>query len=191
MKIRTCLKIAWRNLRKDGQFSVLNLAGLSIGLACTVMIYLWIADEWSVDKFNTKADGLYSAMYNIPLSDGQFFTVQSTPPPLAGALKAYPEVKDVAVIHAPDNDDGPKGVLSVNGKRIKSGELFVTPNFFDLFSFKVLAGNMQGMLGAGAIWKGMCWAMEAAAAASTGRVRSNRSNSAGSISTMALWICWG
>lgn len=149
MKIRTCLKIAWRNLRKDGQFSVLNLAGLSIGLACTVMIYLWIADEWSVDKFNTKADGLYSAMYNIPLSDGQFFTVQSTPPPLAGALKAYPEVKDVAVIHAPDNDDGPKGVLSVNGKRIKSGELFVTPNFLRSVFFQGIGREYAGDAGCG------------------------------------------
>lgn len=146
MKIRTYLKIAWRNLRKDGQFSVLNLAGLSIGLACTVMIYLWIADEWSVDRFHAKASRLYSAMYNIPLDDGQSFTVQSTPPPLAGALKAYPEVKDVAVIHVPDNDDGPKGILSVNGKRIKAGELFVTPNFFDVFSFRVVAGNMQGVM---------------------------------------------
>jgi len=145
-KLAVYLKIAWRNLRKDGQFSVLNLAGLSIGMACTVMIYLWIADEWSVDKFHAKADRLYSAMYNIPTGDGQLWTVQSTPAPLGDALKAYPEVKDVAVIHVPDADDGPKGVLSVNGKRIKAAELFVTPNFFDVFSFRALTGNMQGIM---------------------------------------------
>jgi putative ABC transport system permease protein len=145
MKIRIYLKIAWRNLRKDGQFSLLNLVGLSIGLACTLLIYLWVADEWSVDKFHNKSDRLYSVMYNIPTGDA-IWTVQSTPPPLADALKAYPEIKDVAVIHAPDADDGPKGVLSVGGKSIKAGELFVTPNFFELFSFRALSGNLNGVM---------------------------------------------
>ena len=146
MKIRTYFKIALRNLRKDGQFSALNLAGLSIGLACTLLIYLWGTDEWSVDKFHSKGDRLYAVMYNIPLGDGKLWTVESTPPPLAEALKAFPEVKDVAVIHAPDPDDGPKGVLSVGGKSIKAGELFVTPNFFEVFSFRALAGNMDGVM---------------------------------------------
>ncbi len=146
MKIRIYLKIAWRNLRKDGQFSLLNLAGLSIGLACTLLIYLWVTDEWSVDKFHSKEDRLYAVMYAISNSDGTGFTTESTPPPLAEALKAYPEIKDVAVIHAPDADDGPKGILSVGSKSIKAGELFVTPNFFDLFSFHRLAGNMKGVM---------------------------------------------
>ena len=146
MKLRIYCKIAWRNLRKDGQFSLLNLAGLSIGLACTLLIYLWVTDEWSVDKFHNKADRLYAVMYNIPLGDGKLWTVESTPPPLADALKAYPEIKDVAVIHAPDADDGPKGVLTVGGKSIKAGELFVTPNFFDLFSFRRLTGNIDGVM---------------------------------------------
>ena len=82
MKLRIYCKIAWRNLRKDGQFSLLNLAGLSIGLACTLLIYLWVTDEWSVDKFHNKADRLYAVMYNIPLGDGKLWTVESTPPPL-------------------------------------------------------------------------------------------------------------
>jgi putative ABC transport system permease protein len=146
MNIRNYLKIAWRNLRKDGQFSMLNLAGLSIGLACTLLIYLWVTDEWSVDKFHSQSDRLYAVMYNISNGDGSGFTTESTPPPLAEALKAYPEVKDIAVIHAPDKDDGPKGVLSVGGKSIKAGELFVTPNFFDLFSFHAIAGNLNGVM---------------------------------------------
>src|SRR5690348_17874131 len=55
-------KIAWRNLIKDRQFTFLNLLGLSVGLACTLMIYLWVNDEMSVDKFFAKNDQIYQLM---------------------------------------------------------------------------------------------------------------------------------
>ncbi len=48
------LKIAWRSFLKDRQFSFLNLLGLSIGLACTLLIYLWVNDELHVGRFLTK-----------------------------------------------------------------------------------------------------------------------------------------
>ncbi|HTQ27258.1 MAG TPA: ABC transporter permease, partial [Puia sp.] len=55
-------KIAWRNLVRDRQFTLLNLAGLATGLACTLMIYLWVSDELSVDKFFSNGDRIYQLM---------------------------------------------------------------------------------------------------------------------------------
>jgi putative ABC transport system permease protein len=56
------LKIAWRNLIKDRQFTFLNLLGLSTGLACTLLIYLWIQDEYQFDKFHENDARLYQLM---------------------------------------------------------------------------------------------------------------------------------
>src|SRR5438046_9195705 len=56
------VKIAWRNLIKERQFTFLNLLGLSAGLACTLLIYLWLSDEMSVDKFFEKDDQIYQLM---------------------------------------------------------------------------------------------------------------------------------
>jgi putative ABC transport system permease protein len=67
-------RIAWRNLIKDRQFSFLNLLGLSTGLACVLLIYLWVSDELQVDKFNDKDDRLFLVMKNSPNSEGTIFT---------------------------------------------------------------------------------------------------------------------
>ena len=53
------LKIAWRNLVKHKTFSVINIAGLAIGLGCFVLIALYVADELSFDRFNEKANRIY------------------------------------------------------------------------------------------------------------------------------------
>ena len=56
------LKIAWRNLLKDRQFTLLNVLGLSAGLACALLIFLWVNDERSYDKFFEHDDQLYQVM---------------------------------------------------------------------------------------------------------------------------------
>src|SRR6185437_4636026 len=53
------LKIAVRNLRKNIPFSVINIAGLSIGLACCILILLYIRDELSFDRFHAQQDRIY------------------------------------------------------------------------------------------------------------------------------------
>jgi putative ABC transport system permease protein len=58
-------KIAWRNLKKDHLFASLNLIGLSTGLACTILIYLWVNDELQVNKFNEKDSRLYQVLPNV------------------------------------------------------------------------------------------------------------------------------
>ena len=56
------LKIAWRSLINDRQFTFLNLLGLATGLTCTILIYLWVHDEYQFDKFHEKDARLYQLM---------------------------------------------------------------------------------------------------------------------------------
>jgi putative ABC transport system permease protein len=64
---RNNFKIAWRNFLKDRQFSLLNLLGLSTGLACAILIYLWSTDELHIDKFNEKDDQLFQVLKKMVL----------------------------------------------------------------------------------------------------------------------------
>ena len=59
------LKIAWRNLVKHKTFSIINIAGLAIGLGCFVLIALYVADELSFDRYNDKAGRIYRVNSDI------------------------------------------------------------------------------------------------------------------------------
>src|SRR5882724_6312490 len=133
-------KIAFRNLLKDRQFTFLNLMGLATGLACTFLIYLWVNDELSIDKFHKKE--LFQVLQNVPLGDGGTLTIEPTPGILAKTLvDEMPEVEDAAIVRTPSPQENPTGVLSFDDAHIKARELYVTGNFFNLFSYNLLQGN--------------------------------------------------
>src|ERR1700761_146668 len=95
---KSYLKIIWRNLLKDRQFSLLNLLGLSVGLACALLIGLWIADEYGMEKYNPNDDRLYQIMTNNKTSNG-LQTGMYTPGILAKSLRAeFPEIEDASEV---------------------------------------------------------------------------------------------
>jgi hypothetical protein len=71
----------FRRWRKNTAYSVLNIFGLAIGIACAGLIFLWIEDERSYDNFNVKKDRLYNVEVNMN-ADGNVWTMGSTPRPL-------------------------------------------------------------------------------------------------------------
>src|ERR1700740_3320510 len=122
---RNNLKIAWRNLLKDRQFSFLNIVGLSTGLACTFLIYLWVSDELNVDKFNEHDNRLYQVMKTAPSADGNIFTFPSTPGLLAKKMsEQLPEIEYATTVR-PGYETG---ILTVNDKRIRTTSEFVDQN---------------------------------------------------------------
>jgi putative ABC transport system permease protein len=136
------LKIAWRGFLKDRRFSFINLSGLAVGLACTFLIYLWVHSEYDVDRFQGKQ--VYQVMQNVPQSDEGPLTLEVTPGPLAKALAAeIPEVKQIAMIKAPDADGNPKGIIKYAGSGVKAAELYVTSNFFEVFKYHLSEGNKR------------------------------------------------
>jgi putative ABC transport system permease protein len=129
------LKFAWRHFAKDGRFTALNLLGLSIGMACAILIYSWIVSERSMDDFHVNNPRLYQVMAHIKLPDG-IQTQENTPGPLYTALAHdLPEIESsVAVM--PES-----GWLTIDEKKVNTQAQYVSRDFFRLFSFRLLQGN--------------------------------------------------
>jgi putative ABC transport system permease protein len=80
------LIITVRNLFKNGFYSFINIAGLAIGITCSILILLWVADETSFDKFHPKADRLYQVWVNAAFN-GKINSWTSVPLPTYEAMK--------------------------------------------------------------------------------------------------------
>ena len=87
------LKVAIRNLLKQRMYSLINIGGLATGLACTIMILLWVFDETGYDRFHAHARDLYRVNWDFKFQ-GNEGVGPGTPPPLAAVLADnLPEVQ--------------------------------------------------------------------------------------------------
>jgi len=138
------LLIIYRNFRKYKMSFLINLIGLSIGLACSLLIYLWVLDEMSVDTFHEKDANLYEVMENQKQS-GTITTQKATPDPLAEALlEEIPEI-EMAVTVVPSEWFG-KIPLIIGENKIKEEGQFVSKDYFKMFSFELLHGDRNKVL---------------------------------------------
>lgn len=137
-------KLTYRNFLKYKSSFLINLTGLSSGLACALLIYLWVNNELATNQFHEKKDRLFQVMENRE-QDGNIFTTTSTPWLLAEALKEeMPEIAYSAV--ATQADWYEKFTLRVDDKITKEGGIYVGADYFNIFSFKMLAGNPSQVL---------------------------------------------
>lgn len=129
------LKLTIRNIRKHKAYSVINIAGLAIGIACCLLITLWIQDELSYDRFHENAEFLYAPTF----SNGS--TV--TPTALSGFLKSeYPEV----ILSSRYSGMG-KNLLKFEDTEIyEEGGVMVDPDFVKMFTIKFLGGDPETAL---------------------------------------------
>lgn len=136
------LKIAQRNALRYKGYTALNLLGLIIGIASSMLILLWINDEVSVDKFHKNGESTYQLFRNMRQTGGVVNTTSSLPKPLPDLIKEeYPEVGQVALYSWPIDFR-----FSIDEKKSIEFGRYATPEFFDIFSFEVLAGNKETML---------------------------------------------
>src|SRR5689334_16141580 len=86
-------KIAFRNLWKNKAFSFINVMGLAFGLACSLLIMLWVKDEYNVDTFNKNDEQVYS-VFERQYRDGRIDAFHGTPGVMADEMKrVLPEVQ--------------------------------------------------------------------------------------------------
>ncbi len=134
------LKIAWRNLIRNKGFSILNIAGLSIGLTVFTLIILWINFELGFDRFHENQERIYEVnnQYDV---EGEIWTWNSTPKAMAPAIKKdYPEVERISRYFY----DTPF-LFSVDDKRIKATGTIVDPDFLSIFSFPLVQGDIASV----------------------------------------------
>ena len=91
--IKNYFKIAWRNILRNPKISIINLGGLAIGVACTIILYLYASSEFGYDSYYKDADRIYRAYTHISLN-GAESNGAKTSPPVADVLKTkFPEVE--------------------------------------------------------------------------------------------------
>jgi hypothetical protein len=140
------LKTAWRRFLKDRQFTILNLIGLSTGLAVALLICLWLSDEMSVDKFHQKDAQLYQVINNLKTPQ-RILTLDKTPVPLAGSLvKEMPEVEYAVSVNDFFNWQSREGILSSGNTHIQAQGWNAGKDFFNVFSYDLIQGNKDQAL---------------------------------------------
>ncbi len=139
--LKNYLKIALRNLLKQRIHSGINLLGMALGLAGTILIALWINRELSVNQFHEHKGELYRILEHQTYGD-DIFTFTATPGPLAAKLKAdFPEIT-----HATRSSWGNRALLSYGGQSFYERGRYVDPDFLKIFTFPLLRGNTETVL---------------------------------------------
>ncbi len=138
-------KIAYRNFFRYKSSFFINLSGLSMGLACAMMIYLWVRDEMSIDKFHEMDSRLFQIMHNFESPSG-IKTLEWTPSPLAEALKEdFPDVEHSVRVMPPTGYTF-NGVMGSEEHHRKAKAKYVERDFLDLFSHQLIAGQKDRIL---------------------------------------------
>ncbi len=132
------MQIAWRNLKRHKAYSFINITGLAIGLACCVMIMLWIQNELSYDRYHQHADDIYRVARDITEGTLQGQKAITTSPPLAPALRdGFPEIVEVTRI-ARRGDR----LFSYGQSHFLERDFFFADNsIFKIFTFSFIKGD--------------------------------------------------
>ncbi len=138
------LKIAWRTLRKQRGLTFINIFGLAVGLACCMLIMLYVLDELSYDRYNEKADRIYRIQSDIKFG-GNDMHMATSPDPIGPTLKKdYPQVEQFVRLHQ-------RGTWLV--KRVseptslrEDNITFADSTLFDVFTLPLLSGDPKRAL---------------------------------------------
>jgi len=136
--LKNCMKIAFRNIKRYKGYSFINIAGLAIGLASAILIFLWINFELSYDRFYENSSDLYQIIneQHLPSGNNRFY---NTPGTLAQALKdARPEIRNVSRVV-----ERVEIMLGMVNNRFLEKIRFVDPAFVEMFSMEFVQGNPE------------------------------------------------
>jgi len=143
-------KTASRSLIRNRNYTIINIAGLAVGIAVCMMIFIIIQFQTSFDDFHAKKDRVYRVLTESHHADVATITYgKNVPFPMPAALKtAFPQLEQVAPIYASHNDE--LQVLDGNGTPVKnfkeqSGVFYTSPSFFSMFNFPLLAGSYESL----------------------------------------------
>jgi putative ABC transport system permease protein len=135
--LRNYIKTAFRSLTKNKGFTTINVLGLALGLAACLLIVLYVFDELSYDRYNTKADRIYRVNEDLKLGNNNVLYAISMPP-LAQALKSeFPEVEDAARMKMAGGFHVKKGTESI----LEYRTVFADPSLFNVFTLPMIQGN--------------------------------------------------
>lgn len=135
------LKTAWRTLLKNKVYFLINTVGLSIAIAVSLLMLLWVFDEQGINKYHEKDDQLFLVKRTIPLERGVFDVYDGISYPFLDAAKAQlPEVEDYITLGATFEDN-----LRIGDVDFRAPGAFTNAAFFKHFTVPVLLGNLEDL----------------------------------------------
>ncbi|MDB5135219.1 MAG: FtsX-like permease family protein [Mucilaginibacter sp.] len=139
--IRNYFKTAFRNLWRNKAFSVINIVGLSVGLACCMLIFLYTMDELSYDRFNVKKDNIYHLTADFKTPTGEVHKISSTGQMHGpGFKRQIPEIEDFVRIQDADF------TIKRGSEVFDQTAYYADDNFFSVFTFPLIEGNPKTAL---------------------------------------------
>jgi len=143
-------KTAFRSLIRNRSYTIINIAGLAVGIAVCMMIFIIIQFQTSFDNFHAKKDRIYRVLTEYHHADAATIShAKNVPFPMPEGLKtAFPQLEQVAPVYASHNDE--LQTLDMNGTPVKnfkeqSGVFYTSPAFFKMFDFPLLAGSYASL----------------------------------------------
>lgn len=139
---KSYLKIAFRNIVKHKSYSIINVMGLSMGMACFILIFSYVQNELSYDRFHEKRDRIYRLM-RVGRIEGKSDETPYVPAPLAPALQSdFPEV--ISTIRMTGGGWVP--ILQKDKSFVEKRILLADSPFFDVFTFPLVQGDPKTVL---------------------------------------------
>jgi len=138
--IKNYFKTAWRNLLRYKVFSLINIFGLAIGIACCVLVSLYIIDETSYDKYHKDPGRIYRVVKDFVNDDGSKLPDATTPPAIGAAIqKDIPEIDHVVRLMP---GWGSKRYVRYQDKKFIEENVYrADSSIFDVFTFEFIEGN--------------------------------------------------
>jgi putative ABC transport system permease protein len=142
--LNNLIKYSLRSFKRQRSYIIINILGLSIGIACSLLIALYVINEASYDKYNTNKDRIFRAILNGKIG-GQEITTSSSPAVMGPTmLREFPEIEDFLRM----NERGPS-VIDYNNQIFTEEHIVeADSSFFNFFSIPVLKGDLQNLLNA-------------------------------------------
>ncbi len=136
--LKNHFKIAWRNILKNRVFSLLNIIGLTTGLLCSLLIFLWISDELAIDNYHENSKELFT-VYERVFFDGKIVGGYYTPAYLHRELKLkLPEIEKASPTVFPVLKTFASGA-----KVFKQTGNYIGADYFSMFSYKFIKGTAE------------------------------------------------
>jgi len=137
---KNAVKVALRNMKRQKGYSLINILGLAVGMACCILILLWVQDELSYDRFHENSKCIYRVAIQQDLQDGTN-RYAITPAPLAPALKeTYPEITDASRVYKLQS------VVRYKEAQFREDYIMTDPSFLKMFTFPLIKGDLNTVL---------------------------------------------
>jgi putative ABC transport system permease protein len=139
---RSFFIVAFRNITRQKAYAIINILGLAIGLACSILIVLFITHELSYDKFHEKGDRIYRLYLDGKIGEQELKSAWTAVPTAPAFLEEFPELEDACRM-----EKWSEQIVRYEEKTFQEDNvLFADSTFFNIFSFNLLRGDPDNVL---------------------------------------------